>query len=296
MVKGRTPYIKQAKSEILRFFERSNGSVYSEEQLQELLEQNRDKWHLPQKMSSSKFLNFLQQEGSLKQLSISSSTEPNFPIIRYSWGDVSPYSVALSLKSRSYLTHASATFIHGLTEQVPKRILVNCEQASKQNYEKGTLSQERIHAAFIKEQRESSLHYNYEEYDIQLLKGKFTGRLEVTSTAVNNHEVSVTKIERTLIDLAVRPSYGGGVYEVLRVYQRAKDLMSFPVLLATLNKLDYIYPYHQVIGFYMERAGYQKEQYEKLKNLGLNYDFYLAYGLRDKEFVSEWRLYVPKGF
>ena len=107
--------------------------------------------------------------------------------------------------------------------------------------------------------------------------------------------ISVTKLERTLIDIAVRPSYAGGVFQVLEAYRRAKDHISTGVLVATLKKLDYVYPYHQAIGFYMQRAGYTEAQYNRLKSAGLNYDFYLTYDLREKEFAPEWRLFFPKG-
>ena len=66
-------------------------------------------------------------------------------------------------------------------------------------------------------------------------------------------------------------------------------------LLSILKKLDYVYPYHQAVGFYMQRAGFTKSQYKGLKNIGLNFDFYLAYSLKDKQYDPEWRLYFPKG-
>jgi hypothetical protein len=46
----------------------------------------------------------------------------------------------------------------------------------------------------------------------------------------------------------------------------------------------------------MERAGYPETLYSRLKDLGLQYDFYLSYDLRDKEYIADWRLFVPKGF
>jgi hypothetical protein len=60
----------------------------------------------------------------------------------------------------------------------------------------------------------------------------------------------------TLIDLAVRPSCAGGVYGVPAAYRRAKDLVSMRTVLSILKKLDYVYPYYQAIGFYMQRAGF----------------------------------------
>ena len=56
-----------------------------------------------------------------------------------------------------------------------------------------------------------------------------------------------------------------------------------------------MYPYHQTIGFYLQRAGYEESRWRRLKDLGLKFDFYLAHGLRDPEYDAEWRLFFPKG-
>jgi hypothetical protein len=72
--------------------------------------------------------------------------------------------------------------------------------------------------------------------------------------------------------------------------------MSVNTLVASLKKLDYVYPYHQAIGFYMQRAGYEKARYERLRSLGLNFDFYLSHGLTTRQHNAEWRLFVPSDF
>jgi hypothetical protein len=45
----------------------------------------------------------------------------------------------------------------------------------------------------------------------------------------------------------------------------------------------------------MERAGFPESGYRRLKELGLKFDFYLAYGMKETDFISDWRLYIPKG-
>jgi hypothetical protein len=67
-------------------------------------------------------------------------------------------------------------------------------------------------------------------------------------------------------------------------------------LAATLQKLSYTYPYHQAIGFYLERAGYNPAQLDLLRRFPMEFDFYLTHQTKEKEYVKEWRLYVPKGF
>lgn len=67
-------------------------------------------------------------------------------------------------------------------------------------------------------------------------------------------------------------------------------------LVSMLEKLNYIYPYHQAIGFYLDKAGYYEDSALKLlQKFGLKYDFYLAHQIDDVDYSKEWRLYFPKG-
>ena len=61
-----------------------------------------------------------------------------------------------------------------------------------------------------------------------------------------------------------------------------------------LTELNFIYPYHQVIGFYLEKAGYGTKVL-KLFEKETPFKFYLTYNIRSKEFSPKWNLYYPKG-
>lgn len=282
-----------AKADIVKAFDDAGQRVFWPSDISQLLERNRAFWRLTQNTTATKFLKFLLEKTDLQLKYLEPLNYPNAPgITRYVWKEASEYEIALSMKREAYLSHGTAMFLHGLTEQIPSRIYVNSEQSPKPS--SGHLTQEGINRAFAGKQRESQFVFKFNDSEALLLWGKNTGQLEVIDMKYSGTKLRVTGLERTLIDIAVRPSYAGGVFQVTDAYRGGKDRVSVGTLLATLKKLDYIYPYHQAIGFYMQRAGYARTQYNRLKNIGLKYDFYLAYGLKDKEYDSEWRLFFPK--
>jgi hypothetical protein len=285
--------IEIAKPDILKFFDNNPKRVYTKSDLTRVLASNRRFWRLTQSTGANYFISFLMEKASLRELKLNSSNYSGF--VRYAWGEVSAYEVALSVKPRSYLSHGTAVSLHGLTDQVPKAIYANQEQSPKPA-PRGELTQSAIDRAFSNQQRRSGYVLDYDHWRIVLLSGKNSGNLGVIKIlGPLQEELDVTSIERTLIDIAVRPIYAGGVFQVLEAYKSARERVSVNTLIATLKKLNYIYPYHQIIGFYMQRAGYDEKRYGRLKDLGLNFDFHLSYGMKESEFDREWRLRYPKG-
>ena len=285
--------VQIAKSDIVALIEAQPTRVFSKADLARLLTQNRQSWRLAQRFTREDFVQFLIQKTKLKKITLKSEHYPEF--VRYVWDEATAYEIALSLKKNSYLSHGTAVFFHALNDQLPKTIYVNQEQSQKPP-SRSRLDQEAVHRAFAQQQRQSAYIFTFEELRVQIINGKNTGRLEVTQMPdPNGRPVDVTKLERTLIDIAVRPAYAGGPFQVLEAFKRAKDRVSVNTLIATLKKIQYIYPYHQVLGFYMERAGYEEKRFQQIKALGLNIDFYLAYGLTDKQFDPTWRLFYPTG-
>lgn len=185
--------------------------------------------------------------------------------------------------------------MHGLVDDLPKELCVNYEQSEKPKPLEA-LTQESIDRAFRSKQRQSTFIFHYKELRIIVLSGKHTRSLEVREMPIDpGTKIRVTDIERTLIDIAVRPTYAGGVEHVLEAFRRARQKVSIPKLIATLHKLDHVYPYHQAIGFYLERAGYARGHLTEFKTAKKDLDFYLAHGMRDPAYSDQWRLFYPRG-
>jgi hypothetical protein len=98
-----------------------------------------------------------------------------------------------------------------------------------------------------------------------------------------------------LIDIVVRPAYSGGIFQVFQAYRAAKDQISTNRLVAILRKLDYVYPYHQAIGFLMHRAGYPEKPLQLLRDLGVEYKFHLVHAIQRPEYDPHWQLFYPQG-
>jgi predicted transcriptional regulator of viral defense system len=290
--------IRGRQRRIFSFFDTHRHQVFQQADLGRILRDHRDELDLPQTFNTNNLIALLTDTsdgGKLRRIEIRSEREDlarDHGVTRYVWGEATPYSVALSLRGGAYLTHASACYLHGITEQIPHTIYINKEQSPKPQGE--DLTQASIDRAFSNQARVSNYTFRYQDYRIIILSGKNTGRLEVSSLEIRPGEwVDVTKLERTLIDITVRPVYAGGVSEVLNSYMVAKSRASISTLIATYRKLEYVYPYHQAIGFYMERAGFPESALERIRKLGSEYNFYLDYKMSKPKFDSTWRIYYP---
>jgi len=211
--------------------------------------------------------------------------------------------VLLGLIENGYYSHYTAMRLHGLTEQVPKTLYISQEKSSNTEVyseHDGPFPQEAIDVAFRQEPRISSNQVTKGGIRIVCLTGAYRAMLGVVEEKVNYDDdddltLRFTNLERTLIDIVVRPFYAGGIFEVAKAFENAKDKFSVNQLVAMLKRLNFGYPYHQAIGYYLERASYKTSAVSLLKKIPMERDFYLTHGLTKTAYVKDWRLHVPEG-
>lgn len=278
-----------AESSIKKFF-LETSKAYSEDELKEILDQNRILWNLPGTMNAVKFIEKLVERNILTKISIFFSGYYQNKT-RYISKNSSVFNLALSLAPKSYLSHYTAAFLLGLTSQIPKTIYLTSEQSQKNRATNIKLLQKDIDSAFKKPQKKSGAVAIFEDYSIIYHNGMFSNKLGVFT----KEGLSYTNIERTLIDITVRPEYAGGISRVIEIYENSIGKLSVNKLKATLDKLNYIYPYHQAIGFYLEKAGLDEKRLSQFLSYERVNKFYLTYQMNQMEYNEKWKIYYPKG-
>lgn len=284
--------IQIAKADIVKLLDSYPSRVIPHAELGRILSEHRAGWRLAQATGLADFVSFLASKSKLVPYVLSF---PHSPVTAYSWGPVSPYELAMAIGPNAYISHFSAAFLHGISEQVPKTIYVTVPQPRKSAIP--VLTQEDIDKSFAQPIRASSSVATLDPYRVVRLAGMDTGGLGIQDIDLPDRgKARVTTLERTLIDITVRPNYAGGPAHVIEIFRLARGRgASVNHVLALLKGLRFAYPYHQAIGFYLERAGYSAGAQDLVLRLGLHRDFYLTHGMVNSEYSLKWRLHFPEG-
>lgn len=235
---------------------------------------------------------FLTKEKLLLQESVKFDDAYSSNIYYLPEANIDIFDIAAVRSRSSYFSFYSALYIHNLTLQIPKQVYLSLERPSLDE-NNNSLSQESMDQAFSKPPRITANKRTYKNFSINFINAQHQDNIGIIP--FRNH-YRVSDLERTLIDVSVRPFYSGGVTQVIEAFENAKEILDAEKLFGYYSKMNYTYPYHQVIGFYLEKAGYEESAYEKfLEFHQREFKFYLTYNMLHKEFSDKWNLYYPKG-
>jgi hypothetical protein len=285
--------LSRAELQILDSLRTSKARAFSHSQLAALLYKERGRGALARHTTFDDFVSFLIDRGHLVPITLRSAQYKQ-QITRYCFGSPSAFELASSIRPSGYLSHSAACRFHGLIDADSQPMYVNVEQSIKPA-SSASLTQTAIDRAFASKQRESKLSFTNKDTTVTILSGKNTGRLGVEERQDPVFgPVKVTNIERTLLDISVRPAYGGGIARILEAYRSARTRVSVPTITSLLETIGLIYPYAQAIGFMMERAGFAAEQCALLRPLISEFRFYLAHEMKNPAYDETWRIYHPR--
>lgn len=287
---------KAAHQNIADYFQKNDTQAFTTFDLLNIFEEKRNSWKIASYRTSKHFLKYLDSSGILKTTKLKHQSTGSIKTILSKPG-ATYHDIALTIKKEGYLSNYTAMSLHQLTLQIPKSIYISYMKSDGGVYANSTynLSQDSIDKAFSKPQRITSEVYKSEKDNYRLFFIQ-KGFSEKNIGLETNRGITYTDLERTLIDIALRPAYSGGVFEILEAYIKARDIVDTKKLYDYLNQLNYIYPYHQLIGFYLEKANFDEKRYTLFYQKISDFKFYLTYNISNKQFDEKWKIYFPKGF
>jgi hypothetical protein len=278
------------QSIILEHFSLLPPQVITRRAASAILAENGAEWQVPKSFTVDQLTTLLLKNKVIRRAELRSSEYSAKD--RYLLGDVSALELANSIYKGSYLSHGTALHLHGLAPL--DAIYVNREQSIKNR--NSHLSQGALDRAFRNKQRQSNYIYRYAAHTIIYLNGKNTGCAGVIEMrAPGKRLLRVTGLERTLIDVVVRPRYAGSLKTVLGAFRKAAKRVSILRIADLLEETDYSYPYHQALGFLLSRSGVSERRLAPLKRRANQFKFYLDYGMSNPAYDPTWRIYYPTG-
>jgi predicted transcriptional regulator of viral defense system len=285
---------EKAKEDVIAFFDIHPYLAHTTYDLREIFEENRNNWGIAKSKNIYDFYKFLEDKNILIKEKLTNEHTGSEKTI-YRNHNATEFDIGLTIKKDGYLSNYSAMKVHQLTLQLPKTVYVSIDKYKESVPPKTIkLQQENIDKAFSKKQRLSTESYksHYNGYKYVFLHKKH-GSINIGIH--NNKKHQVTDLERTLIDIAIRPAYSGGVFQILEAYKTAKDKVNTNKIAKYIDEFNYIYPYHQLVGFLMDMAGYDNKLLEPFLKKKTALNFYQTYNMNNKKLNEKWGIYYPMG-
>jgi predicted transcriptional regulator of viral defense system len=215
--------------------------------------------------------------------------------------EVDAYELVTCALPDGYFANLTAIYHHALTNQVPNSVYW-CHETLVPRKRKSPerLSDTRIRSAFLKPHRHTSFVIQHNQHEILITAGA-RGSDHGVEQILHKHSPCtvgsrVTCIERTLIDAVVSPHYNGGVMSLCDYFRAAQSKLDIARMLDIYQKLDFVYPYAQSIGFFLEHCGMAQQAQELRSAYPPRQRFYVDHDAKTTwAYDKRWMVFYPKG-
>lgn len=196
--------------------------------------------------------------------------------------------------------HYTAVAYHGLTNQIPQRVYIRKRSVGNPPSRPERLSDLQIRTQFLKPHRRTGETETLPSGTIVYVAGKHndeTGILSIPPTHKDFPEGSrITDLERCLIDAVVAPQYNGGLLTIPGLFEEASEKLDLETLIAHYQELDFLYPYHQAIGFFLDHCTHKQAAETWRTVFPPSNRFFVDKNAKSSwELDPRWQVYYPKG-
>ncbi|MFT7824453.1 MAG: hypothetical protein ABXS92_06780 [Sulfurimonas sp.] len=259
--------------------------MYSLKDLNILLIDLKSKRLVAQDISARRFFDLLQERLGLRTYSVSSE---RINKVRYSlFQDINVYDFVNSFERHGFFSMSSALNIQGYSDQKSEFIFYAKEQSPKHNLSDDALTQEAIDHAYRKEYRYTSSIASYDGKYIVYLTPKHTDRFEI----IKHNGYDVSSIHRAFVEMIMHVQYFKNFEDVIKIFQPLKEKLDPKKIFQVVEAFDPIYPYFQLIGFSLEKVGFDKDELILFKYQVSDLNFYTQKGKDAYHFNTRWNIY-----
>ena len=275
-------YFTLNKHEILRTIQKYE--FLSQEQLKEILEQLKDKSLVSSSLSYNSFLLKLIDKGLIQK----SITIRGHIKTRYTFSqDFNIYDFCNSLEKNSFFSMSTALNLQGLSDFRSDYIFVSKERSTRIEQGSITLNQENIDNAFSKKPRRTNAYDKIDNHIVVLLEANNTDGFGI----VEYDRYRVSSINRAFVEMITNIHYFQSSQNLIQVLENIKNRLDIDKIYTIIEKFDFIYPYFQLAGFYLEKIGFPKVELEKFYTKRSELNFYTQKNKNQYGFDGYWKIY-----
>jgi len=269
------------KEKILEYIR--NYGVFSFEQIYIILENLKDKNLVQQGMSSNMFYSKLLEDGLISY----TVTFRNIQKIRYTLDkEFNIYDFACSLENKSFFPMFTSLNIQGLSNYRSNFVFISRERKERNNFTSRSLTQDAIDKAFSSNPRRTKAHDVINGYNLVSLESNNTEGIGI----INYKGYRVSSINRAFVEIISNIHYFISPNNIINEFKIIKNKLDIDEILKIIEKFDFVYPYYQLAGYYLEEIGFTKNELFKFYSKKSDLIFYTVKNKEKYEFNEYWNI------
>ncbi len=244
-----------------------NYGIFSFDHISMILENLKDKNLVQQSMSSSMLYSKLLEDGLISY----TVTFRDIQKIRYTLDkEFNIYDFACSLENKSFFPMFTSLNIQGLSNYRNNFVFISRERKERNNFTSRSLTQDAIDKAFTSNPRRTKAHDVINGYNLVSLESNNTGGIGI----INYKGHRISSINRAFVEIISNIHYFVSPGSVINEFKIIKNKLDIDEIFKIIEKFDFIYPYYQLAGYYLEEIGFLRDELFKFYSKKSDLIFY----------------------
>ncbi|MFW3371397.1 hypothetical protein ACN9J5_01145 [Aliarcobacter butzleri] len=261
----REDYYTQNKKEILRIVKKK--AFFSINDITSILDELKEENLVSNSLTQNDFYLKLLDDGLVAH----TITIRDIEKIRYTLNkEFNIYDFVYSLEKNGFFSMFTSLNIQGLTNFRDNFIFISKERMKRVNFKSKDITQEAIDKAFTNKPRRTKAYATIYNYNIVILESNNTQEIGI----IKYKGYKISSINRVFVEIISNIQYSKTPDDVIYEFKNLKDKLDINEIFNIIEKFDFVYPYYQLAGYYLEKIGFLKEELSKFFNKKTDLIFY----------------------